>query len=432
MNKRILKIAVPAIATNITVPLLSLVDIGIAGHLGNESYIAAISIGGTIINMLYWNFGFLRMGTSGLTSQAYGARNTSEMANILPRSIIISLIACILIFLLKNIVLSLSFSFMNTSQNVEDFASLYVSICIIGAPAVMCMYSIKGWFIGMQNSIFPMIIAISINIINILCSLIAVFVLHLGIRGIALGTLIAQYCGLIIAICLWMKQYKDLIPHIKQATVLNVQKLKRFTTLNAGIAIRTLCLTAVTTFFTLAGGKQGTTLLAVNTLLMQFFSIFSYFTDGFAYAGEALTGRYIGAKDSYNLHKSIHIIFLWGFGLVGVFTFLYAFFSNNFLMLLTNESHVIEVAKDFHLWIIAIPICGFAAFLWDGVMVGATMAKGMVVAMLCATILFFTLYNILIIPLGNNGLWIAFLSYLATRGIIQTSYFKKKVKHLFL
>lgn len=431
MNRKILKIAIPAIATNITIPLLSMVDVAIAGHLGNESFIGAISVGSTLINLFYWNFGFLRMGTSGLTAQAFGAKNFPEAINTLLRSVFVSLLACIIIFLLKSIVQKVAFDYMNTSPEVEEAAILYLNICILGAPAVMCLYSFKGWFIGMQNSVYPMIIAISINIINIICSLISVFVLNLGIAGIAIGSLIAQYCGILIAILLWRKKYNNLFPLINKKEIFDTQKLKRFTTLNGGIAIRTVCLTAVTCFFTLAGAKQGTILLAVNTLLMQLFSIFSYFTDGFAYAGEALTGRYIGAKDPANMNKSIVYLFLWGFGLVGIFTIIYFFFTPNILSILTDKGNVINAANDYLPWVVAIPICGFSAFLWDGIMVGATMAKGMVCAMIFATVSFFLLYNLLITNQGNDGLWIAFLTYLSMRGIVQTIYFTRKKKSLF-
>ena len=430
MNREILRITLPAIATNITVPLLSLVDITIAGHLGSESYLCAISLGGTLINMLYWNFGFLRMGTSGLTAQAYGADDKSEMSNLLIRSLVISLSAALLIFLLRYPVQFFSFHFMQTTPDVEAGAISYLSICIAGAPAMMCLYGFKGWFIGMQNSTFPMIVAISVNVINILCSLFFVFILHWGIEGIATGTMFSQYCGLLIAFLLWKHRYKShMTQYISLSSVFDWGKLKKFASLNGYIAIRTLCLTAVTTFFPLAGARQGTTLLAVNTLLMQFFSIFSYFTDGFAYAGEALVGRYTGAKDYQSLNRSIHLLFRWGIGLVVVFTIIYAIGSNHFIQLLTDDKFIIKASEEYQPWLLLIPLCGFAAFLWDGIMVGATMAKGMVLSMVISAFLFFFLYNSLIDPLGNNGLWIAFLSYLACRGIVQAIYYRT---HSFL
>lgn len=430
MNKKILKIALPAIATNITVPLLSLVDMAIAGHLGNETFICAISVGGTLLNLLYWNFGFLRMGTSGLTAQAFGAKNNSEIANILVRSIVVSLIACLLIILLKNIVESAAFRYMQTTEDVEIAAKTYISICIFGVPATMCLYSIKGWFIGMQNAVYPMIVALTTNIINILCSLFFVFNFNMGIRGIALGTVIAEYSGVILALLLWIKKYGDLAKFIDIRLALELGKLKKFCTLNVGIAVRTLCLTSVTCFFTLAGAKQGTTLLAVNTLLMQLFTLFSYFSDGFAYAGEALTGRYIGAKEGKMMQLSIKYIFRWGFYLSILFTILYAFFTTSFLRILTNETSVIEASKDYHWWVVAIPFCGFAAFLWDGIMIGATMAKGMVICMICATTSFFLIYNLLIDIMGNHGLWLAFIVYILMRGVAQSFYFRSAIKKI--
>ncbi len=425
LNKDILKIALPAIATNITVPLLSMTDMAIAGHLGNETHICAISIGGTLLNLLYWNFGFLRMGTSGITAQAFGAKNESEMVNTLLRSLFVSLCAGIIIFLLKNIIQGAAFRYIGTTSEVELSAETYMDICILGVPATMCLYSMKGWFIGMQNSVYPMVIALSTNVFNIILSLVFVFVYKLGISGIAYGTVTAEYFGLTLALLLWWKRYNHLSVYVCRSAIFNARQMKRFCTLNGGIAIRTLCLTCVTCFFTLAGAKQGTVLLAVNTLLMQLFTLFSYFTDGFAYAGEALVGKYIGANNELSTRQSIHTLFAWGLGLALLFSLLYAFFTPNFLRLLTNDDGVLLAAVDYHLWVIAIPICGFSAFIWDGIMVGATMAKGMATTMVVATTLFFVMYNLMSAPLGNHGLWLAFIIYLCGRGVSQAIYYKR-------
>lgn len=424
MHKEILKIALPAIATNITVPLLSLVDMYIAGHMGNVIYISAISVGSTLINLLYWNFGFLRMGTSGLTAQAFGAKDKKEMANLLLRSFIVSLLASMVIFLLKEIIQHFAFSYMKTTSEIERLATVYMNICIIGVPATMCLYSLKGWFIGMQNSIFPMIIAISTNVVNIILSLLLVFHFSLGVVGIATGTVCAEYLGLILAISLWLYKYGEMKKYLEIKVIFDSTKLKRFVSLNSGIAIRSFCLTSTTCFFTLAGAKQGPLIVAVNTLLMQLFTLFSYFTDGFAYAGEALVGKYIGAKDITNMKNSITFLFRWGWILVFIFSICYLWGTDKFLCLFTDDLNVISAAKEYHYWVVAIPICGFSAFLWDGIMVGATMAKGMVVSIVMATVCFFILYNILFPYLANHSLWIAFLSYLALRGLGQFFYFK--------
>ena len=427
MNKTILKLAIPAIATNITVPLLSLVDMMIVGHLDNIAYIGAIAVGGTLFNLIYWNFGFLRMGTSGLTAQAYGARDLSEATNLLMRSLLVALTAGLLIWSIKGALTEIAFSIMDTSYEIKEHALTYFNICILGAPAVLGLYSIKGWFIGMQNSLFPMITAISINVINIVCSLVLVFVFNMEIIGVALGTVLSQYFGLLIAAALWLFRYKKLKRYIEIQRCLDLNKLKRFFSINGGIFIRTLCLVAVTSFFTFAGAEQGDMLLAVNTLLMQLFTLFSYFMDGFAYAGEALTGRYVGAKNNQMIGRTVKYIFYWGISLSVTFTILYAFFAEQFLGLLTNKETIIITAQNYSCWILAVPLAGFSAFLWDGIMVGATMIKGMLCAMLAATSLFFIFYFSLHSTIGNNALWLAFIVYLSARGLVQTIYFKKRI-----
>jgi len=428
VNKTILKIAIPAIATNISIPLLSLVDMMIVGHMSNVAYIGAIAVGGALYNLIYWNFGFLRMGNSGLTAQAYGAKDPAEMMNIVLRSLLVSLVAGVFIWAIKDLFSGIAFKLMDTTPDIQAYALTYFNICIIGAPAVLGMYGIKGWFIGMQNSIFPMIIAISINVINIICSLLLVFVFKMDIVGVALGTVISQYCGIIIAIALWFLRYRELKQYASIKKCLEVAKLKRYFSINAGIFIRTLCLSAVTSFVTFAGAKQGEVLLAVNTLMMQLFNFFSYFTDGFAYAGEALTGKYIGAEDEQMMHKSIRNIFYWGISLALIFTVLYAGYANQIMGIITDKQEALNAAKDFNVWILIIPITGFSAFLWDGIMVGATMIKGMVYAMLVAAGVFFGLYFAFIDTLGNHALWLAFVSYLSARGLTQTFFFRYRSK----
>ncbi len=236
---------------------------------------------------------------------------------------------------------------IDATEEVKQWASLYFNICIWGAPAVLGLYGFAGWFIGMQNSRFPMFIAIAQNIVNIVASLCFVFVLGMKVEGVALGTLIAQYAGLLMAFALWLKYYKRLKAYIDWNGLWGREAMRRFFSVNSDIFFRTLCLVAVTTFFTSTGARQGDVILAVNTLLMQLFTLFSYIMDGFAYAGEALAGRFIGAKNDVGLHKCIRLLFLWGIGLSLSFTILYALGGKNFLGLLTNDTSVIEASGDY-------------------------------------------------------------------------------------
>lgn len=322
-DRQILHIALPSIVSNITVPLLGLIDVSIVGHLGAASYIGAIAVGGMLFNMIYWLFGFLRMGTGGLTAQAYGRHDLQEVTRILLRSLSISLLLALALLLLQYPIRNIAFMCMDTSEEVRQLATLYFHICIWGAPATLGLYGFTGWYIGMQNSRFPMFIAITQNIVNIAASLFFVFVLKMKVEGVALGTLVAQYAGLGMACLLWLAYYRPLRKYLRQKALFDRMEMKRFFQVNRDIFIRTLCLIAVTVFFTSTGAAYGDVVLAVNALLMQLFTLFSYFMDGFAYAGEALTGKYIGAKDNQSLRLTIRHLFKWGIALSLLFTLLY-------------------------------------------------------------------------------------------------------------
>lgn len=400
--------------------MLGLVDVTIVGHMGDAAYIGAIAVGGMLFNILYWNFGFLRMGTSGLTSQAYGRKDQAEEMKVLTQALGVGLISSLCILLLQYPVERLAFHLLDTSAGVEAYAIRYFRVCIWGAPAVLMMYGFKGWFIGMQNSRFPMFIAIAVNCINILGCLVFVFVLHWKIEGVAWGTVIAEWSGLGLAVLLWLRRYGSLRERFTLRGSLQWAAMKRFFSVNRDIFFRTVCLIAVTAFFTSSGARQGDTILAVNTLLMQLFTLFSYIMDGFAYAGEALVGRYIGACNVRELRHAVRNLFGWGIGLALLFTLLYGVGGERFLGLLTKEQEVIEAAGHYFYWALAVPLAGFAAFLWDGILIGATATRQMLKAMLIACVSFFLLYYSFSAGTENHVLWAAFLVYLALRGLLQT------------
>ena len=415
MNRKILQLAIPSIVSNITVPLLGLVDVAIVGHLGSASYIGAIAVGGMLFNMIYWIFGFLRMGTSGMTAQAYGKRDLTEVVRTLLRAVGVGLLISLGLWILQSPILRGAFVLIDATEEVKRWASLYFNICIWGAPAILGLYGFAGWFIGMQNSRFPMFIAITQNIVNIAASLCFVFVLGMKVEGVALGTLIAQYAGLFMAFALWLKYYGRLKAYIDWNGLWGGEEMRRFFSVNSDIFFRTLCLVA----FTSTGARQGDVILAVNTLLMQLFTLFSYIMDGFAYAGEALAGRFIGAKNDVGLRRCIRLLFLWGIGLSLSFTILYAFLGRDFLGLLTNDTSVIKASGDYFYWVLAIPLCGFSAFLWDGIFIGATATRQMLYSMLVASATFFIIYYLFYRSMGNHALWMAFLGYLSLRGGMQ-------------
>ena len=456
----ILRLALPSVITNITVPLLGLVDTTIVGHMGRAEYIGAIAIGTTIFNMLYWLFAFLRMGTTGIVSQAFGARDQKLVSESLRRSLLWALLIALALIALQTPLLRFSLWLMKPEPALAQYASEYFRVCIWGAPAMLASYSLTGWFIGMQDTRTPMWMAILQNLTNILCTLLFVFVLHLGVRGVALGTVVGLYTGAIYASLnekLKIKNEKLSVPLLsplkgEEFLRMLLRKddrrdkgqgespsplLPSLGGVGGGLFLRTLCLVAVTVYFTTAGSRLGGLYLDANALLMQFFIVFSYFTDGLANAAEALSGEYVGRRDREGLLRVVRQLFRWGFGLALVFTALYASCGSLFLSLLTNQQAVVQTAHAYLPWVVAIPLVAFCAFVWDGVYIGMTRTTHMFVSMLVSALVFFASWFLLhhftqsqadfqASQFGNHALWFSFLAYLATRSLMQTLLFGRK------
>lgn len=420
-DRQILHIALPSIVSNITVPLLGLVDLTIVGHMGSAAYIGAIAVGSMIFNVIYWIFGFLRMGTSGLTSQALGRRQLGEAATMLVRSLMVALGIALAIVVLQVPIGHAAIATAHPTADIAEPTHTYFSICVWGAPAMLGLYSLTGWFIGMQNTRTPMLVAIVQNLVNIAASLIFVYALGMKVEGVALGTLVAQYAGVAVAALLWHRCYRRrMAKKVEWRSVCSSDSLKRFFTVNRDIFIRTLFLVAVNFFFLSAGAAQGAVVLAVNTLLMQLFTLFSYVMDGFAYAGEALCGRLYGAQNREAMSRMVRRLFRWGALLTAAYTLVYALGGSSFLSLLTNDGTVTAAAGPYMIWAVLVPAAGVAAFIFDGVFIGITATRGMLAATGVAAVVFFGFYAALRPHLGNHALWIAFLCFLFMRGVVQT------------
>lgn len=429
IDRDILRIALPSIVSNITVPLLGLMDVAITGHLGAASYIGAIAIGSMVFNVMYWLFGFLRMGSSGLTSQALGRRDLQGVVSLLVRAEVIAMVIALAFLLFAWPLRMLADLIMSPSAEVRPLFHTYFNICIWGAPASLGLYSLSGWFIGMQNSRSPMVVAIFQNVVNMVVSLFLVVVCGMKVEGVALGTLIAQWSGFLLALGLCWKYYGKTIKRYRLTPDLSQREegrenLSVFFRVNRDIFLRTLCLASVMLFFTSAGSRSGDVILAVNTLLMQFYLLFSYVMDGFAFAGEALSGKRKGAGNYVALHATVRRLFRWGAVLTVAFTVVYVLCGQLFVSLLTDDGQVRAASADYLPWAVAVPAFGVMAFLWDGVFIGMTLTRGMLVSSFVATLLFFALYVLLFPVLGNHGLWIAFMVYLLMRGVIQTFWFR--------
>lgn len=428
MDRKIFRLALPNIITNITVPLLGMIDMAVAGRLGSAVFIGAIALGANVFNMIYWNFGFLRMSSSGFASQAYGARDLAEVMHVLIRTLLIGLGIGSVIVLLQYPLGRFAFSFIQSGPETVHHVESYFRIVVWGAPAVLGMYAFKGWFIGMQNARIPMFIAIFNNVLNILLSVFFVFVLGMKIEGIALGTVLSQLISFLVAAGFWWRYYRRLRVYVRKENLWERGTIRLYFRVNADVFVRTFLLTLVTTFFTFASSGMGETILAVNALLMQFFMLFSYFMDGFAYAGEALTGRFVGAGNKYALKHMLRRIFFWG-GVVSITAMVvYTLFPEQILQILTNDRSIIEGAGDYLFWTLLIPLTGFAAFLWDGIYIGATASAQMRNAMIISSLLFFAIYFLMTPLWGNNGLWLAFILYLLSRGLTQTLWAKRALK----
>lgn len=423
-HRRILSIAIPSIVSNITVPLLGLIDIAIVGHLGNVSYIGAIAVGAMIFNLVYWIFGFLRMGASGMTSQALGNRNLSEVMRLLLRSLAVSMAIALLLIILQTPLQQIMFALIQPTADIAPLSSTYYYIVIWGAPAMLGLYGLTGWYIGMQNTRIPMLVSIIQNITNIIASLTLVAGLGMGFRGVAFGTVIAQYTGFFVALALLLRYYGRLGKYIELGGLFARSAMTRFFSVNGDIFMRTLFLVAVNLFFTSAGARQGAVILAVNTVLMQLYLLFSYFMDGFAYAGEAICGHYYGAGNNAAVRATVRRLFLWGAVVVAVFTAVYALGGEGFLHLLTDDNTVIAASGEYFPWALAVPLAGVAAFVWDGVFIGLTATRGMLVSSVIAAVAFFSTYFLLQPSLGNHALWLAQIVYLSMRGIIQSGIFR--------
>ncbi len=421
LNHSILKLAIPNIISNITVPLLGLVDMMLMGHLDSVSYIGAIGLGGTIFSVMYSIFSFMRAGTTGFTAQAYGGNNHQEISYGFYRAMGIALIATVLVLSLQRPIEWIAMQLLNGSDEVLRYTTDYFRVRIWAAPAVLSLYTFNGWYIGMQNTTIPMVIAILINAVNIGLSVLFVNVFQMGVAGVALGTVIAQYIGLLTAIIFMLAKYRQYLIPIEKKILLQADKLKRFFKVNTDFMIRSILLVLTIAFFTNQSAKLGDDILAVNMILMQFFYIFSYFTDGFAYAGEALVGRFTGAHDHENLKKTIKYLLLWGLGLSIPFTLLYWAFPETFIHLISDQPGIAEQARPYYIYMILIPVITFAAFLWDGIYIGATAAKEIRNTMIIASlIVFLPAWHFLMPIYGNHGLWIAFLLFMVARGVSMT------------
>lgn len=426
LNREILRLSLPSILANITVPLVGMADTAIAGHIDGASatYIGAISVGSMFFSLLYWSFGFLRTGTGGLTAQAYGRNDMRECGHILLRGIALAIIIAIGAIVLQWPFVKIATAATDASPEVKSLAQRYFFIRIWAAPATLSLMTFRGWFVGMQNSVDSMWTDLIINLVNIAASILLTFGIGnmegMGFDGIATGTVIAQYCGLAYCIALCLTKYrKTIAPELRgdlPARLLHDGKMGEFFKMNANLLGRSFFFILIYIGYTMIAAGYGDLYLSCSSIMMQLLMIFSYVTDGFAYAGEALTGRFIGSGDKPLLRKSVKYVFVWSMGITAVFIWFYCVAGVPLLRLMTSDSTVVQECSRFLPWLILMPPLGCAAFTWDGIFLGATASVPLRNSMGGAAAAFFAVWYAgkwLLHPVGATAIHLLLAAYFA-------------------
>lgn len=430
INAQILRLAIPSILANITIPLVGVVDTAIVGHIANATFIGGIAIGTMLFDLLYWNFGFLRVGTSGMTAQAFGRGDRVECARLLSQSIGIALIGSVLIWVLQYFFVNVALMLVPCSNEVADFAREYFFIRVWAAPATLSLMAFKGWFIGMQDTISPMLTDIVVNLVNMGVSYVLAVYTPLQALGVAYGTLIAQFTGLIVAVLILLMKYRSIWQGLSLwRLAVDTQRMRRLLSLNGSLFVRSLCFMIVYVGFTSLASKYGDVELAISTIMMKLFMLFSYFVDGFAYAGEALVGKEIGKHDESQSHHQVNplqlstvirLLFVWSLGVGIIFTLIFYVWSDEFYRAMTSDSIVLEGLTKYTGWLIAMPIVSTLAFMWDGVYAGATAGKQIRNAMVYAALGFVAMYLATNQFVGVPSIYIAYFAHLLARVVYLT------------
>ena len=434
IDREIMRLSVPAILSNVTVPLLGLCDTAISGHLGDAACLGAIAVGSMMLNVVFWLFGFLRMGTTGLTAQALGKGSGQGVAEAFTRSCLLALILGVLLIALREPLFSLLTMLIAPGPEVAPLARRYFSICIWESPATLLIMAVSGWLIGMQTTFWPMVTAITVNVVNIALSLTLVFACGAGFAGVATGTLAANWAG--VGVALWAatrcSRGRPLLCPL--STALKGGELGKFFSVNSDLFLRSACIMAVTLAMTAFGSRLGTLALAANAVVMQFFHFFSFFMDGLAFTGEALVGRFAGARDRAMTGLAVRRTMLWS-GVVAVtFFIIYMAAWRPVTDMLTDLPDVRATVAGLRVWIVAIPPVTVAAFIFDGCYIGATATRRMLLAAAVAATAFFAIsYSGLDTGLNPNmQLWLSFMVYLALRGALLGALWPSTMRRLRL
>ncbi|PTW97545.1 MATE family efflux transporter [Pararhodobacter aggregans] len=423
-HRRVLVIALPIVAANVTVPLLGLVDTAVVGQLGEAAPIGAVGLGAVILSAFFWMFGFLRMGTTGLAAQAHGAGDVAETGAILKRGLLIAGAVGGLLIALQLPLIWGAFRLAPGSAEVEGLAAQYLQIRIWGAPATIGMYALTGWLIALERTRAVMVLQVITNGANIALDLWFVLGLGWGVPGVALATLIAEWSGL--AFGLWL--VRDGL-QATGARIFDALKLRRMATVNGHIMVRSVLLQGCFTAFLFLSAGRGDLTIAANQILLQFLEVMAYLLDGFAFAAETLVGQAVGARNRARLADSVRLTSIWGLAGAGLMAALFALLGPAIIDLMTTAEDVRAEARHYLPWVVAAPLVGIAAWMFDGIFIGATLTREMVLtaAFSAAT---YTLCVWLTWPMGNHGLWLSLMLFNAARGLSQAVFYPRIARSL--
>ncbi len=427
INRDIVRMTIPTVLSNISVPLLGLCDTAVAGHMGNEKYLAGIAIGSVMVTTMYWLFSFLRAGTSGLTATAFGADDREGMGDCLSRSLLMAIVIGFVIMVLQVPMLGLLQKAMGASDDVTALSGRYFSLCILGALPMMVLTALTGWFIGMQSTAMAMTVNIGMSLLNVAATLILVYGAKIGFEGIAYGTLASQWIILIPAV--WMVismcRKKGVVFRFEKRRLLDAYAWKQMFNVNSNLFFRSACLIALTMMLYAYSARLGDVEVSSNAVINQLFLFFSYFMDGFAFTGEALIGRYNGAGDLSRLRKSVKALLRWTVAITVLFATVYCLALTMITKLLSDSAAVVASVDGCRLWVTLLPVAGAAAFIFDGFYIGLTRTRPMLISTLCGVSLFAVLLQF--VAHSQWMLWMSFTSYLALRSIILVGLFPKNI-----
>ena len=416
LHKQVLLLAIPMVLSNITVPLLGLVDSAVIGHLQHSWYLGGVSLGSTVISVSFWLLGFLRMSTTGLTAQSFGAQDKRQLAMTLVQGLIMALGLAAIFLLIHTWLSEMIFSLSGASEQVKQYGIEYFSIRAWGAPAALANFVLLGWLLGTQNSKSPMWMVIIANITNILLDLLFVVGLDWKVQGVAFASVIAEYVscafGLVCVYSTWRK--KQLPPPVELMSTAS-NGIGRFVKLNRDIFLRSLFLQAAFSFMVFRAASYGDDIVAANAVLMSFLMIISYGLDGFAYAMEAMVGKAVGGRNKEQLMDSMVSIVFWSLVICIALTLVFAIFGAQLIGLITSIDNVQATAQIYLPWLVAMPLVSMWCFLLDGIFIGATKGKYMRNSMFVAMCGYFLVY-FFAMSLENHALWMAMLFFMAVRG----------------